>query len=96
MDPPILDGHNSCEPSDCTDEDATIILHHTLTKPVIRIGGVKVPEENITFSGLSVGSVGVNEVVFEIPAGMPTAPDVSLTLGISGVISKDDVTMAVE
>jgi uncharacterized protein (TIGR03437 family) len=95
--PPIEDGHNSCEPDgDCLAEDATIVLHETLTKPVIRIGGVEVPEENITFSGLSVGSVGVNEVVFQMPAGMPTGPEVTLTLEIGGVVSKDDVTMAVE
>ena len=65
-------------------------------KPIIRIDGVEAPEDKVFFSGLSVGSVGANEVVFEMPPGMPTGPEVPLTIEIDGVVSKDDVTMAVE
>ena len=95
--PPIVDGHNSCEPDGvCLDDGSNIVLHENTMKPIIRIGGVEVPEENVLYSGLSVGSVGVNEVVFEMPPGMPTGPEVPLTLEIGGVVSKDDVTIAVE
>ena len=95
--PPIADGHNSCEPDGvCLDDGSNIVLHPNTMTPIIRIGGVEVPEENVLFSGLSVGSVGANEVVFEMPPGMPTGPEVPLTIEIGGVISKEGVTMAVE
>ena len=97
VEPPIVDGHNSCEPDGvCLDDGSNIVLHENTMKPIIRIGGVEVPEENVLYSGLSVGSVGVNEVVFEMPPGMPTGPEVPLTLEIGGIVTKDEVTMAVE
>ena len=64
--------------------------------PVIRIGGVQVPEENLLFSGSSVTSVGVNELVFKVPPGVPTGDAIPITVEIGGVVSRDDVTMAVE
>ena len=97
VEPPIVDGHNSCEPDGvCLDDGSNIVLYENTMKPIIRVGGVEVPEENVLYSGLSVGSVGVNEVVFEMPPGMPTGPEVPLTIEIGGVISKEGVTMAVE
>ena len=97
VDPPIEDGHNSCEPDGvCLPDGSNAVLHETLTKPIIRIGGVQVPEENVLFSGTSVASVAINEVVFQMPPGTPTGPDVPLTIEIGGVVSKGDVTMAVE
>ncbi len=96
VDPPIVDGHNSCEPDGgCLPDGSNVVLHHTLTKPIIRIGDVEVPEEKVLFSGSSPGSVGVNEVVFEMPAGVPPGPDVPVTIEIGGVVSKE-VTIAVE
>ncbi len=97
VDPPIEDGHNSCEPAGvCLPDGSNVVLHHTMMTPVIRIGGVEVPEENVLFSGASVASVAITEVVFQMPAGTPTGPDVPLTIEIGGVISKGGVTMAIE
>ncbi len=95
VDPPIQDGRNSCDPDGvCT--ASNVVLHNTVTKPTIRIGGVQVPVENVLFSGASVASVAINEVVFQMPPGTPTGPDVPLTIEIGGVVSKGDVTMAIE
>ena len=95
--PPLVDGHNSCEPDGvCLPDGSNVVLHHTTMTPVIRIGGVEVPEENVLFSGSSPASVGVNEIVFEMPPGVPTGDAVTITIEIGGVVSKDDVTMAVK
>lgn len=96
LDPPLKDGHNSCELDGvCLPDGSNVVLHHTLTTPVIRIGGVEVPAENVLFSGSSPGSVAVNEIVFTMPGGIPAGNAVSLTVEIGGVVSKE-VTMAVE
>jgi len=97
VEPLILDGHNSCEPDGvCEEAGSNVVLHETILKPTIRIGGVEVPEENVLFSGSSVTSVGVNEVVFLVPPGVPAGDHVPITVEIGGVPSKGGVTMAVE
>ena len=96
VDPPIADGANSCDPDGiCLPDGSNVVLHRTLTTPIIRIGGVEVPERNVLFSGSSPASVGVNEVVFTVPAGLPSGDAISLTIEIGGVISKE-TSMAVE
>ena len=96
VDPPIELGQNSCEPDGvCEPDGSNAVLHHTLTTPVIRIGDLIVPESNVLFSGSSVASVGIYEVVFTMPAGVETGPDVPLTIDIGGVTS-NEVTIAVE
>ncbi len=97
VDPPLEEGHNSCEPDGlCLPDGSNVVLHHTTMTPVIRIGGVEVPSENVVFSGSSPASVGVNEIVFEMPGGIPPGDAVPITIEIGGVVSKDDVTMAVK
>ena len=97
VDPPIADGHDSCSPAGlCELPGSTLVLRHTTMTPVIRIGGVEVPAENVLFSGSSPASVGVNEIVFEMPPGVPTGDEVPITIEIGGVVSRDDVTMAVK
>ena len=97
VDPPIADGHDSCSPAGlCELPGSTLVLRHTTMTPVIRIGGVEVPAENVLFSGSSPASVGVNEIVFEMPPGVPTGDGVPITIEIGGVVSRDDVTMAVK
>ncbi len=97
VDPPLEEGHNSCEPDGvCLPDGSNVVLHHTTMTPVIRIGGFEVPAENILFSGSSPASVGVNEIVFEMPGGIPPGSAVPITIEIGGVTGKADVTMAVE
>ena len=96
VDPEIEDGHNSCDPDGlCLEDGSNIVLHHNTTKPTIRVGGVEVPEEDVAFSGFSVESVAINEIVFRVPAGTPTGPEVPLTIEAGGVVSLE-VTIAVE
>ena len=97
VDPPIADGHDSCSPAGlCELPGSTLVLRHTTMTPVIRIGGVEVPAENVLFSGFSPASVGVNQIVFEMSPGVPTGDGVPITIEIGGVVSRDDVTMAVK
>ena len=51
---------------------------------------------NVLFSGSSVVSVGVNEIVIETPSGIPRGNEVPITIEIGGVVSRDDVTLAIE
>jgi uncharacterized protein (TIGR03437 family) len=95
-DPVLEDGHNSCEPDGvCLPDGSNVVLRNTASKPIIRVGGVEVPEENVLFSGASPASVGVGEIVFTMPGGLPTGDAVSLTVEIGGIVSKE-ATMAVE
>ena len=97
VNPPLADGHNSCEPGGvCLPDGSNVVLHHTTMTPVIRIGGVEVPSENVVFSGSSPASVGVNEIVFEMPPGVPTGDAVPITIEIGGVVSRDDVAITVK
>ena len=44
VEPPIENGHNSCEPDGvCLPDGSNVVLRHTTMTPVIRIGGVQVP-----------------------------------------------------
>ncbi len=73
-----------------------VVLRHTTMTPVIRVGGVVVPAAKVVFSGSSPASVGVNEIVFEMPGGVPPGDAVPITIEIGGVVSKGGVTIAVE
>ena len=97
VEPPLMDGHNSCEPDGvCLPDGSNVVLRHTTMTPVIRVGGVVVPAAKVVFSGSSPASVGVNEIVFEMPGGVPPGDAVPITIEIGGVVSKGGVTIAVE
>ena len=71
-------------------------VRNTLTKPAVLIGGVKVPDEDVLFSGLQPEFVGVNQVNIKIPAIAPKGGKVALQLQVGGITSTDKVTMAIE
>ncbi len=97
VDPPLVNGHNSCEPDGvCLPDGSNVVLRHTTMTPVIRVGGVVVPAAKVVFSGSSPASVGVNEIVFEMPGGVPPGSAVPITIETGGVVSKGGVTIAVE
>ena len=97
VEPPLMDGHNSCEPDGvCLPDGSNVVLRHTTMTSVIRVGGVVVPAAKVVFSGSSPASVGVNEIVFEMPGGVPPGDAVPITIEIGGVVSKGGVTIAVE
>lgn len=79
VDKPLENGQNSPD------------LRHTLTTPIVMVGGITA---DILFSGLSPQFVGVNQLNIRIPN---VAPGNSLPLQIQmgGVMSPDNITMAV-
>lgn len=71
-------------------------VRNTLTKPAVLLGGVMVPAEDVTFSGLQPEFVGVNQVNIKIPTIAPKGGKVTLQLQVGGITSTDKVTMAIE
>jgi uncharacterized protein (TIGR03437 family) len=60
----------------------------------VNIGGVRVPDENVTFVGLIyAGEIQVNVL---IPSNAPTGNAVPLVLNIDGASSRTGVTMAIK
>ena len=97
VDPPIEDGYNSCGPGgDCLPDFSNLVLRSTTTRPVITIGGVLVPDENVLFSGLSPQNVALYQVDIRAPQGLPSGDAVPIVIRMGGVESQGDVTIAVE
>jgi len=88
--PTIADGAAPCVLAGCkpTDKQRT-----TTTTPTVMIGGVSAP---VKFSGLSPQFVGVYQVNFDVPSGVPTGNTVPLQIKIGGVTSTDQVTIAIQ
>lgn len=82
VDPPVATGNNSMDQ-----------LRWTKTKPEVLVGGVAA---EVQFWGLSPQFVGVNQVVFTIPANAPKGDAVPLQLRVGGMTSTDKVTIAIE
>jgi uncharacterized protein (TIGR03437 family) len=66
-------------------------LATTLATPTADIGGVPA---TVTFSGLAPGYAGLYQVNVQVPAGVPTGPNVPIVLTIGGVTS-NTATIAV-
>jgi uncharacterized protein (TIGR03437 family) len=88
--PPITDGAAPCALSGCksTDKQRT-----TTTHPQVLIGSISAP---VKFSGLSPQFVGVYQLNFDVPPGVPTGNTVPLQIQIGGVTSTDQVTIAIQ
>ena len=89
VDPPVQDGLNSFDPGGFRLRRATM-------RPIVRIGGVAVPDANILFAGLAPEFVGVFQVNLILPFGLPSGAALSLVIEIGGVSSRDDITIAIE
>ena len=97
VEPPIADGQNSCDPgSECLPDFSNLVLRRTTTRPVVTIGGVRVPAEDVVFSGLAPLYVGVNELIVRLPKGVPSGDAVSIVIRMGETQSRLDVTIAVE
>src|SRR5207245_569142 len=79
--PAIADGAAPCALSGCktTDKQRT-----TVTKPTVLIGGISA---HVEFSGLAPQFVGVYQLNFQVPAGVPTGDGVPIHIQIGGVTS---------
>ena len=88
--PAIADGAAPCALSGCksTDKQRT-----TIAKPTVLIGTVSAPVE---FSGLAPQFVGVYQLNFKVPSGVPTGNTVPIQIQIGGASSRAGVTIAVQ
>ncbi len=88
--PTIADGAAPCALSGCKPTDKQ---RKTTTNPTVLIGGVSAP---VKFSGLSPQFVGVYQVNFDVPSGVPTGNTVPFQIEIGGATSTDKVTIATQ
>jgi len=68
-------------------------LSYTTTKPTVTIGGAQA--DNVSFSGLAPGYVGLYQVNAQVPAGSTKGTAVPVTISIGGATS-NAVTIAVQ
>jgi uncharacterized protein (TIGR03437 family) len=84
--PAIPDGANSFNP------DGTYTLRNTVMQPTVTIGGVAA---QFVYSILSPQYVGEYQIAVVPAAGTPTGSSVSLQVGINGITTSNQVTIAV-
>ncbi|MFY9728903.1 MAG: hypothetical protein WAJ87_25615 [Bryobacteraceae bacterium] len=70
-------------------------LSYTNTTPTVTIGGVQVLTQNVEFSGLAPGFVGLYQVNAQVPATSARGDAVPVTITIGGIAS-NTVTIAVQ
>jgi len=97
VNPVIEDRLNSCDPDgQCAPDLSNLVRRETLTRPIVKIGGVAVPDEDVRYSGLSALFVALNEIVIRFPTGVPTGDAIPILIEMEGISSREDVTIAVE
>jgi len=79
--------------SHVNDGAAPTQLTNTLTMPSAMIGGMPA---QVQFSGLAPGFVGINQVNVAVPNGAPTGNAVPLQLQMGGLMTTNQVTIAVQ
>jgi uncharacterized protein (TIGR03437 family) len=87
---PIADGAAPCALSGCKTTD---VQRKTTTQPKVLVGGVSAKVE---FSGLAPQFVGVYQLNFQVPTGVPTGDAVPLQIEIGNITTLDNVTIAVQ
>lgn len=80
VDVPVADGHDSLDQ-----------LRHTVTPPMVMVGGIPA---QVLFSGLSPQFVGVNQLNILIPNVAP-GDNVPLQIQVGGITTSDAITIAV-
>ena len=93
--PAIESGVNSCG-GICAPDFSNFTLRRVTTMPVVEIGGVRVPDENILFAGLAPQFVGLYQINLRLPAGIAARAAASVVLHQGSAASPASVTMAVE
>lgn len=95
--PPIASGHNSCDPvSVCAPDYSNLTLRTPLTRPRIEIGGVAVPDANISFAGLAPLYVGLFQINFTVPDGIAPGAAVPIVIRQGSAASRSTVTIALQ
>jgi len=76
-----------------------LIQSHTAahgSSPVLEVGGTRVPDDQILFSGLAPEFVGLYQVNFRLPAGIRAGASVPIVIRVGDIVSRADVTIAIE
>ena len=96
VDPPILDGHASCEPDGvCLADGSNLTLRSATSRPSITVGGVQIPDGQLFFAGLSPSFAGLYQINATLPEGIPPG-DAEIKLSFDGFESPDGVTIRVQ
>jgi uncharacterized protein (TIGR03437 family) len=93
--PSIVSGVNSCGGT-CLPDYSNLGIRNVTTAPVITIGGVNVPTEDILFAGLAPLYVGLYQVNLRLPSGIAPGSAVPIVLHLGNDSSPSTVTMAVQ
>jgi len=81
VDNAVADGHNSLDQ-----------IRHTLTTPIVTIGGISA---QVIFSGLSPQFVGVNQLNIKVPDNAPVGNNVPLQIQIGGITTAANTGIAI-
>jgi uncharacterized protein (TIGR03437 family) len=93
--PAIESGVNSCGGT-CAPDFSNFTLRRVTTMPVVEIGGVRVPDENILFAGLAPQFVGLYQINLRLPTGIAASAAAPVVLHQGNAASPANVTIAVE
>jgi len=89
----LATGLGPVTPDAVSGHDSTDTLRHTVTTPVVMVGGVAA---QVLFSGLSPNFVGVNQINIQLAPGTPTGDKVPIQILMGGLTSTNQVTIAVQ
>ena len=93
VNPPIVDGHASCEPDGvCLPDGSNLTLRSAVNSPTVTVGGVPVP---VFFAGLSPQFAGLYQINATLAEGVP-AGDAEIKVSFDGFESPDGVTVRVQ
>jgi len=94
--PPIPNGFNSCDKSVCAPDLSNMTLRQTVVRPSVEIGGVKVPDNLILFSGLAPQFVGLYQINLTIPAGIRASDRAPIVIHQGSASSVPNVTIGLQ
>jgi uncharacterized protein (TIGR03437 family) len=95
VNPPINDGWNSCDKSICAPDLSNLTLRYTNVRPVVKIGGVTVPDNLILFSGFAPQFAGLYQINLTIPDGITPSNQVPVSVQM-GSITSSAVSIAMQ
>ena len=93
VNPPIEDGHPSCEPDGvCLSDGSNLILRSAASNPTVTVGGVQIP---VFFAGLSPSFAGLYQINATLAEGVPSG-DAEVKISFDGFESPSGVTIRVQ
>ncbi|HTB20032.1 MAG TPA: IPT/TIG domain-containing protein [Bryobacteraceae bacterium] len=94
--PAVNDGWNSCAQSICAPDLSNLTLRNTTVRPVVKIGGVTVPDSLIQYSGLAPQFAGLYQINLTIPDGITPSNQVPVSIQMGNTTSPPDISIAMQ